>query len=275
VAHVVENPYIPNATAQVAELMRRNGWTADHPTYRREYLGEWVLDRNALIYPFSHVRNGLDRLPEAEWRYCLGVDLGYRDATAFVLVACRSNDPCVYVIDAWKRSGMIPNTIAAQCLRYRDKLKGLRIVIDEGGLGKGYAEELRQRHKIGCEAAEKQSKRAFQEIVRGEFLAGTVKVLESRCRPLLDEIGVLTWDEKGEKEDERFENHAADAMLYAVRSLRPWYRPELEEPKAGTAEWWAAKDQASREAVLAKVKDKTKRGRLRRSDLVRRVREMA
>jgi hypothetical protein len=274
----LENPYIPDVAAKVAATKLRNGWTDDSPTYRREWLGEWVLDGNALIYPYSAARNGATELPAGDWRYCLGVDLGFTDATAFVLVAVRSNDPAVYVVEAWKRSGMIPTAIAAQCLRYREKLKGkgLRIVVDEGGLGKGYAEELRQRHGVGCEPAEKQKKRALQEIVRGEFLAGMVKVVDRASRALIDEISVLTWDEKGEAEDPRFENHAADAMLYAVRAMRPAYRGELEEPAVGSPEWAKARDAATKQLLLDRVKQRTKgKGRLRRSDLARRAREMA
>jgi hypothetical protein len=276
---VLENPYIPHAEEDLRRRRERNGWTDQTPTYRREWLAEWVLDRNALCYPYSRSRNGLPELPEGAWRYCLGVDLGFTDATAFVLVAVRSGDPGVYVLEAWKRSGMIPSAIAAQCLRYRERFKGksLRLVIDEGGLGKGYAEELRQRYGIGCEPAEKVKKRAFQEIVRGEFLSGAIKVVVPGCTELIDEISVLTWDETGTEEDSRFENHAADAMLYAVRALRPGYvRDEAPADEVGSPEWWKTQDAAVKKRLIDRVKQKVGggKGRLRRSDISRRAREL-
>ena len=42
---VFDNPTIPHAAEWLANLRRRNGWDESHPTYRREWLGEWVARR--------------------------------------------------------------------------------------------------------------------------------------------------------------------------------------------------------------------------------------
>lgn len=241
---VRDNPHLPHVEAWLAERMARNGWTEQHPTYRREWLGEWVRDEGALVYPYDRVRNGWDgQLPEGTWRYGIGVDLGASEAeqgTAFVAAATRAGHPEVYVLEAQTWSGMIPSRTAAYLERWIERytVSGVvpRVVVDEGGLGKGYAEEWRQTYALPVERAEKTRKRAYIELVAGDLRSGMVRIDERRARVLVDELQVMTWDDDRVAPDARFADHAADAMLYVVRALRPDYRPELESSRPGSAE---------------------------------------
>jgi hypothetical protein len=237
---VLDNPFIPHAEAWLLEKLKRNGWDATHPTYRREWLGEWVLDLGALIYPYSGEINTFQDLPSGDgWTYAIGVDLGASESvksTAFVVACCRRGHPEVYVLRAEKREGLIPSAVAAHVERYLREFPRALVVVDEGGLGKGYADEMRKSYGIPVVAAEKTRKRGFQELVSGDLLSGVIKIHPWNARELVDEIQILQWDEAREGADERFEDHAADAFLYAVRALRPFYSPEEEEPAPGSPE---------------------------------------
>lgn len=257
---ILDNPYIQDAEEELALLRNSYGWTTDHPTYQREWLGKWVRDEGALVYLYSAAKNAFTELPEGDYSYALGVDIGFTDSTAIVVAAVRAGHPEVYIVEAWKREGLIPSAVAAHVARFIEQYKPLRVVVDEGGAGKGYAEEMRQRYNIPCEAAEKSKKRAFQEIVGGDLKAGVVKVDPWKCGALLDEIAILQWRADKLAEDERFENHAADAFLYVVRSLRAWYRPEREPPAPGTPAALLAEQKRIKEETRRRVqKDSVKR----------------
>lgn len=239
---VRDNPHLPHVDAWLAERRARNGWTEQHPTYRREWLGEWVRDEGALVYPYDDARNGWSgALPEGAWRYGIGVDLGaseHEQGTAFVAAAHRDGHPEVYIVEAQTWSGLIPSRTAAYLETWiaRYTVNGVvpRVVVDEGGLGKGYAEEWRQTYQLPVERAEKSRKRAYIELVAGDMRAGLLRIDARRARPLVDELQVMTWDDDHAAPDERFADHAADAMLYIVRALRPDYRPEIEPPRPGS-----------------------------------------
>ena len=58
---------------------------------------------------------------------------------------------------------------------------------------------------------------------------------------ILDEWDLLQWDEDRRKEDSRFENHLADACLYAWRESKHYtYREAVVPPEHGSNAYYAA-----------------------------------
>lgn len=252
---VLDNTYLPEAAQWLAEERKRMRWDDNHPTYRREWLGQWVRDDNALVYPYSYKRNVLLDIgrdangdltyepsgvpPSGDYIHILAVDLGTSEkeaSTAFCVVGFRRGHPEIYVMSCYKRAGYTPQRTAAEIAKLRATYRPSRIVVDAGGLGGGYVKEFNERYGFAVEAAEKQHKRGFIEIVAGEMLSGLIKVLWYECQPLIDEWMMLPWDEKRELPDTRFVDHCSDATLYAIRAAKAYYRPELEGPKPGTPE---------------------------------------
>ncbi len=226
---VLDNPYVPHAKEERDRKMLENKWDENHPTYRREWLGEWVRDDNALVYPFDE-RNICSSLPatEEKWRYILGIDVGFNDASAFVVGAYQKGQPELYIIQAEKHEGLNPSALAVHVEKLKRKYKLTDIIIDSGGLGKGYAEELQRKYGIVCTPAQKTKKRAYIELVRGELMSGNIKINPYTAGCLLDEMQVLTWNEDRSKTDDRFEEHACDAFLYLTRAVNNTYKPLTE-----------------------------------------------
>lgn len=257
---IFDNPHIPDATGEIEAFCRTYGLNKEAATYRREYLGEWVRDEGALVYPFSAQLNWANaaEVPELD-HYILSIDVGFVDATAFTVLGFRRDHPEIWVTRSVSMTGLIPSVVAAHAERHREEFgQGLRIVIDEGGMGKGYAEEMRQRYGIGCEAAEKTKKRAYQEIVQGELRSGTIKIVKSACSQLVDEMALLQWGPGRQQEDPRFDNHCCDSLLYGVRAARAWYRPELEPPVVGSPEWHIAEAAATRKQMQRRAAERAK-----------------
>src|SRR5690606_32566902 len=109
---LLDNPHLPHASQYIEDLLVKKGWSREHPTFRREWLGWWVRDLGSLVYPYDPARNRVDRLPslpEAGWRYALGIDFGVTNATACVVVAWHEQDPTLYVVESEAREGIIPS----------------------------------------------------------------------------------------------------------------------------------------------------------------------
>ena len=256
-----DNPHIADVDEELVRIREKNGWKDEsHPTYQREWLGVWVLDMGALVYPFCASRNGFVRMPESStWRWVIGMDLGFVDSTAWVVGAIQPRFPEIWFVEAHAKSGLSPSTVAAYTERLLEKYPGAYIVADEGGLGKGYAEEMRQRHNLPVQAADKSRKRAYQEMLAGDLRAGLVQVHLYDCRALVDEYAVLQWNAERTAEDERFANHLSDAALYLHRELKPYYRPELEPPPEGSPEYSRMVDEQERAQVRKASERKNKR----------------
>lgn len=265
---ILDNPFMPNGLAKYEEMKLELG--EDSATFTREYKGAWVQDLNALVYPFTHGTNSwspgqLDGaeeqaefygLPAGEYSFGLGIDLGFGErSTAFVLGAHRRGSGKLYLLRAYTRSRMLPTAIAAHVKALREKISsetgsGLRVVVDEGALGKGYAEQMRSLG-VGCEPAQKTHKRAYQEYVQGLILGGAIQMHFGECLELVEESRKLQFDPETGMEDERNRRHCADAFLYLARAMMPRYEPEKMGPRVGTDEWLALQTREEKARVVA------------------------
>lgn len=249
---MLDNPHLKDAQEFLDGVLKDRNWSADSPQYRREYFGEWVRSDESLVYRFRLERDVVDVLPAVdEWFYGLSVDVGFDDPTAFTLTCWSKHDPCLYYLDAWKRSGMTVSDVAAAINRYIGQRRLQYIVIDQGGLGKMIAEEFRTRFNIPCEQAEKKAKHDAIEVVNSDFERGHVKFLRGKTEQLTDEIRLLQWDpERNGFEDERFPNDLADSFLYNSRKARHYlYKEPAVQPPRGTDAYYQAEDKRLRQRL--------------------------
>lgn len=257
---IIDNSFLPHGRDELARMLQSNyGGDANHPTYVRSWLGQWVLDMGALVYPYDALRNGWDgKLPTGELRYCIGVDLGFTAPSAIV-VGCRDERTRqVFILESWGQPGLTLPQLAHKLRNKRAEYPTAKIVIDEGGLGKGYAETLRQTYGIPCEPAKKSERRSYQELVRGYILAGLMKFATERCGDLIDEMQVLCWDEEGEHDEEGLPNHRCDAMLYLTREIAPRDREEPQHPPADEDEPHRVAKRM-REEAIKRIEDKRRK----------------
>jgi hypothetical protein len=266
-----DNPYV-KGTEYLARKLRENGWTIDHPTFVREYLGQWVRDASALVCPYSAEINSFQgELPHGEYAWAISVDLGAgaMPTTSFAVGAARRDLPQIFLRHVAKHAHMTPSRIAVEVEKLRQlhvpDSEPCQVIIDEGGLGVGYAEELRTRYGLHCVAAEKRKRRAFQEVLAGDMKAGVVKLDPAECREFVDEVQVLKWSEDRKTNAPGQPDHAYDSVLYLVRALRITYRPEENEPLPGSPEalqreWKADKAEARERGRKKRAKDWRRKG---------------
>jgi len=231
----LDNPHV-KAREMFAAALARNGWTEDHPTFRREYLGEWIRDVDALVYPYRPEVNDIDALPAGHrWRTVLAIDCGFVDSMAYALVCYAETCPFAVITKTWKVAGQTPSQSADEVQRLRESMPITKIVYDTGGLGKAYAEEARQRHGIPAFAADKTDKAAHVKYMAADIRTGRVRVIPAANHALTEEWKYLQWNEDHTSIDDRYEDHAADAGLYGWRDCRHYLavEPAAAAPREG------------------------------------------
>lgn len=266
---VLDNPYLmPQAEAWIDE--KRDLMGEDNPTFLREYMGLWVQDPDALVYPFARERNGWTPqgdefygLPAPhDYSFGLGIDLGWSEkSTAFTLGAKPRKAGSLYLLRSWARTRLTPQALGAVVMQVREEVRsatggiGLRVIVDEGALGAGFTKQL-QEWGIACEAAKKTEKRSHQEWMKGLILSGSLKMHYAQCAELVDECRRLPFDPETGKESDRYRRHNCDSALYLTRALIPRYTPEQELPEPGTREWIEAQMTEHKREKIAKLAKK-------------------
>ena len=245
-----ENPHIPNVTDWLERKREQKGWDENHPTYLREYCGVWIRDSSCLVFEYSDKVNVVDTFDHTladDWEWVLGIDLGFNDPTAFVVLAYSESINKVYVVESYKESKLIPSVVAAHVEGLRVAYPFSRIVADTGGFGKGYAEEMKTRFAIPVFAAQKRQKANFIEHMNGDLRTGSIQICADKNKDLIEEISLLQWNvdamERGRMmiDDRRFQDHLSDAFLYAWRECKHHGDDyEIEGPTIGSPEHYRA-----------------------------------
>jgi hypothetical protein len=208
-------------------------WQED-PEWRRDWLGQWVLDAGSRVYRFVDrtAQAGGNVLGDAtieqsllrgdpQWTYAIGLDLGWVDATAWVLVAWRAADPKLYIVRSYKRSKWPYHEIAAALRELMTKFRVLKIMADvSDDSAKQLAASLKSEHQLPIEDAEKRGKATDVGRMNSEFAEGKILVVADQNRELMKEWNELALDPRSPKwaEHEKFDNHLADAALYVWRA---------------------------------------------------------
>jgi hypothetical protein len=275
---IQDNLAAPHQWRFALSTKRRRGWSDDHPTWRREYLGEWVNDASDLVYSFAHANTeqqcywqpnyeyGVTGLPpeEGPWHLLLGLDLGFVDDSAMVLVAYSERLRELRHVYDFKAPGMDSQAFTEEVLAIIETYgQPEMIVADFGGGGaKMIIETLNQRFGLSIQAAEKKSKNDHIELLNGDFLQHRVKLI--RGSDLEHEICGLQWDLSNDakhilartgrlREDPSCPNHLCDALLYVWRFSYHYYsRPEDAGPDKGSTEWWDQQEELALQRTLSR-----------------------
>ena len=246
-----DNPFIAEKwDKEIKELKASNPGIEKTPMFRRMYLNEWVIDDDALVYKHT-ASNEVEGMPEADYSYVLGIDLGYEDATAFVVCAYSEYDENLYVVETFKKSKMIIKDVADKIKALDNKYSFNNMVIDNAS--KQAVEEMRQRYTLPLIPAEKQGKRDYIELLNSDLITNKIKVLP-KASGLTEEWSSLVWDERKLAQGKYVEhpacpNHLSDAFLYAWRYVYSYTaKPKVKVVAPSSEEavdiWWEEQGEA-------------------------------
>ena len=248
-----DNPVYGGNVAEIhAEVMDSNAWSADSPTFRREYLGEWCADTEAAVYRVTEA-NLYDTLPAGEWRYVLGVDFGYRDEAAFVVIGWRNHDPTLYVVHEESDQELLVDDYVSRIRALIKEFAPFAIVADAGALGKTLVETLVNNHGLPIEAADKRDKPMAIRQVNADL---SKRCIVMQHDGLYEQMSTLRWhpEKIGLTEQPGMANDRCDAFLYAYRRAYHYIqKPKPPQIQHGSAEYFAKiereiRDQHERES---------------------------
>lgn len=248
---LLDNPHIPHARTWLDNYRERKGWGLDHPIYRREWLGEWTISDDQMVYKYKAENQHYALLPRGiQFHHVIGVDLGFNDAFALTVLAYSEDARNVWLVKEVIREGLIPAKMAEIIQNMKAIYNPVAIVADHGGLGKAICEEFNQRYHLNILPAEKSKKLAYIELLNGDLLSGMVKIRSDSV--VAREMQALQWDaDRPGKEDERMPNDGVDSLLYAWRQCRHYLgldREAMPEPGTPEAINYAAKQAETEEA---------------------------
>ena len=235
--------------------LKRRGVSINDPSIRREWFGEWIDDTNALVCQYSPILNHYETLPPVMTEFVIGIDLGFNDADAIAVIGWNVYDKKCYLLEEIVTPKQGITALMTQISSMNDKYKPLRIVMDEGGLGKKIGEELRKRYSLPIQAAEKSRKQEFIELmndafrVRGLFAKNTSRFAQDSMIIEWD-FDKTTPDRKVIKQDPH--SDIFDAVLYAYRECLHWLsepaKPKIDVRNDRQA-WLKANEQSCYEAM--------------------------
>jgi hypothetical protein len=266
---VVDNPFFGatpderwERTAAVA--LRDNGWTAEEPDFRREWLGQWVITDANFVYPvhavdprkltfapmrltpagqYDHEASLRDmprglRGKRLDWLFSIGVDFGYSpDAWAVTMLGFSMQSETAYEMWSWKK---VKTDVYEQkeILDYLvANVSGIVSIVGDPAGTRSLLKGWRERLLLPIEEAEKAEKDTWIDLMGAAIRRGQFKYREGS--PLLDEHRHLVWMpvKNGKRVAHKHRklldgrvpgDHIADAACYAWRHMSNWLaRPDV------------------------------------------------
>lgn len=248
------NPFITKKSKLTHQEMldrelKRRGVTTDDPSIQREWFGKFTLDSDSLLLHYNPVLNHFDTLPTIngkKWNYIMGIDLGFDDADAIAVLAWHDDSPTTYIIEEKVVPQQGITELVAQVEAFRKKYDIAKIVIDQGGLGKKIAEELRRRHQIPVEAADKVRKMENIAFLNDALRTGRVKARKDS--KFAQDSYLVEIDKDKSTPDkirvsDKYHSDIIDAVLYAFRESPAYtYEEPIKKPAYGSKEWAEAEN---------------------------------
>lgn len=254
--NISDNPFIPDYQKVLEKIKEEKGLTDTSPLYIREYLGQISYDDDAMIYRMKddnfytedELSNWISSQPVDDIRFTAGLDYGYVDSTAFIIICYSESKAEKFVVyeDKFNRSDVTE-------LANRVK-KGIEFVANSPlfnksqtlpafGLIQGSSQrtiskdfyvfcdtneqmisrELQNTYNIPTINALKYDKALAIEMLQEEVRRGFLKVKDKNSF-FYDESLKTIWKRNDKDEltreidDETFHPDMMDATLYALRN---------------------------------------------------------
>ena len=262
-----DNPYMHDPPKlDLEEVLREErvirGIDESDPSYIRETFGKWIEDSDALVYKFNRTRNIYTTLPTGgEWSYIVGVDIGYNDSDAIAVIGFNSHHKKVYLVDEHVKNKQNIGQLVEVIQYYKDQYNPIRMVMDAGALGKKIQEELRFRHGLHLEAAEKTRKVEFIELLNDDLRTERFKAFENSL--FQEDCMLVQWDKDSKirnpekpKISDTYHSDICDAVLYAWRECKHYLSEKPAKiPVEGTNDYMKELEKKEAEEMERKKED--------------------
>jgi hypothetical protein len=252
------NPHIERKSGKTAdkiieERCKRRGVSVNDPSIRREYFGEWESDEDALVYKFDQRRNTFI-IPPRDLRYIFGIDIGYKDSDAIAVLGYDDKEGRSYLVEEWIADKQDITSLAEKIKVLKLKYDPVKMIMDAGALGKKIQEEIRHRHGLNVEAADKHRKLEYISLMNDDLRNGKLQAyLGSRFAEDC-QLVVWDWDDPTKPRiSDRYHTDIGDAVLYSWRECRHYFKQdEVSKIQQRTDDYMKQLEEKEAEAMEAK-----------------------
>jgi len=257
-----DNPYIPDPEGFLERVLKRRGWGRDHPGFQREYMGLWIRDDQARAFLLDIERDTVPRFDKThawDFNYVMGIDIGYDDPTAYVVMAYSAGLGQAFVIDSFEQSEMTATEALTEAERFCQEYPITQIAIDaSGGGSKMILKDWQKLTTLPVVAAKKTHKASQVSVINGDFQSGKIKIAKERCKKLINDLMVLEWDSEKKVHNKYVyprgaPDHLPDAFQYCY-NLCHHHHHDLQRDmtvKYGSPEYWEREERKMEEAQIA------------------------
>lgn len=259
---IAEKSGLPHQQLLDRELKRR-GVTIEDPSIQREWFGKWSLDMDSLLLHYEVHRNDFDALPMlsyGKWEYIIGIDLGFVDADALAVLAWSEAVPHTYLIEEVVTKKQSLSELVHDVKFLSDKYQASKLIIDEGGLGKKIAEELRRRYHLPVQAADKARKMENVALLNDALRTGRFKAKKNSHfaqDSFLVEIDRDKTTPDRIRVKDSYHSDIIDAVLYAFKESPAFtYQVPIVKPAYQSPEWFEKEEDDMWEQALERAEKK-------------------
>jgi hypothetical protein len=263
-----DNPHIALKSKKTHDqvlkrVLKMRGVTIEDPSIQREFFGKWVMDQDSLWIKYNPELNSYAALPTGKkWNYILGIDIGFNDADALAVLAWHDHSKDIYLVEEKVTTKQDLTDLVENIKDIQSRYDISKMVIDAGGLGKKLAEELRRRHQIPVQDADKARKQENVAFLNAALRSGRFKAKDDS--KFAQDTYLVEIDRDKSTADrirvsDKYHSDIIDAVLYAFRES-PAYA--YEEPEAelvyGSPEWAKAQEASMFEAELEGLRNEAR-----------------
>lgn len=215
-----DNPYIEHDAETVYAA---RGIKPTDAIYRREVLGEICVDPNDMVFCYEAERNdmGADGRPTPDsqhWHYVMGVDLGFSDNDAIVVLGWMANDKekRLWECWSWQDNELDYLKLAEKFKAAVDKWRPVEICVDTGGHGaRKIMESLRALFSIYKFRMKPASVADSIALMNDDFRTGRFRVVPDGL--IAHDAALVVWkpDKHGVEISETFHSDIMAAARYA------------------------------------------------------------
>lgn len=215
-----DNPSLDTAYKEQLKASYTGMW------YKRYILGEWALAHGAIYDSYDHNNEYVNEFPSPSY-YIVGIDYGTTNATAAVLCAVTPNKwPQIRIEEEY----YYDSARIGRSKSDEELVRDIKAFIGYRHVSAIYVDPAAASLKIALRHAELPVLDANNDVllgikVCGKFIAGKNIVIHRRCERLREQIQSYAWDPKaadrGEDKPVKKNDHAVDAMRYAVCTAFP------------------------------------------------------
>lgn len=207
-------------------LKSKYAYDERNPEYRREFLGEWVSDERALVYPISDA-NVFDEIKIMHPEYAIAVNLAHPFLSTLIVGRYSEFSRFLAVEEHVELHDKTMDEFAEVIRDTMDKYKSSVLVGYVGDYSKDIALQFRRRYKLPLMAMDKKDTSFHQRIYAADLTKGNVQI--KRGLQLIKEHGTIVKDKDGE-EIEGQVNHASNTCLALHRRIYQTHLSRYEAP---------------------------------------------